>query len=218
KQWMLEKGMQAMDGPINFGERLKWWGLLVEGFHEPLYEMNYHPPYYQQLFENYGFKNYFNQECYGMKVEHQFSEKMLHAHANIKKNSDFRIRKINKDKLAKFASDFQTVYNKAFATHGSGKVLDERQVQKMFESMKIVLDENIAFIVYFKEEPIGAWINLPDLNQYFKHFKGRLGWWQKLKFLWMKNTDTCKRMVGIVFGVVPEWHGKGVNRYIINQR
>ncbi|HNU43508.1 MAG TPA: hypothetical protein PKH83_13495, partial [Cyclobacteriaceae bacterium] len=37
KTWLAERGMQAMDGPINFGERDRWWGLLVHGFYEPLY-------------------------------------------------------------------------------------------------------------------------------------------------------------------------------------
>jgi hypothetical protein len=32
KHWLLQKGMQAMDGPVNFGERDRWWGLLVKGF------------------------------------------------------------------------------------------------------------------------------------------------------------------------------------------
>ncbi|KAK6022496.1 hypothetical protein OSTOST_11805 [Ostertagia ostertagi] len=68
RQWLLERGMEAMDGPINFGERERWWGLLVEGFTPPLYGMNYHKPYYQALFEDYGFQLYFNQLCFGMKV------------------------------------------------------------------------------------------------------------------------------------------------------
>ena len=51
----LQKGMEAMDGPINFGERDRWWGLITEGFTPPLYCMNYNPPYYIALFENYGF-------------------------------------------------------------------------------------------------------------------------------------------------------------------
>ena len=55
KNQLQEKGMQAMDGPINFGERDKFWGLLIEGFSEPLYAMNYNAPYYKDLFENYGF-------------------------------------------------------------------------------------------------------------------------------------------------------------------
>jgi hypothetical protein len=29
KQWLQQKGMEAMDGPINFGPRDRWWGLLV---------------------------------------------------------------------------------------------------------------------------------------------------------------------------------------------
>ena len=60
KHWLMQRGMQAMDGPVNFGERDRWWGLVVKG-HElsPMYCMNFNPPYYISLFENYGFKNYF---------------------------------------------------------------------------------------------------------------------------------------------------------------
>ena len=35
--------MEAMDGPINFGERDRYWGLLVEGFeNRPIYANPYH--------------------------------------------------------------------------------------------------------------------------------------------------------------------------------
>ncbi|MBL7746455.1 MAG: hypothetical protein JNM19_03460, partial [Chitinophagaceae bacterium] len=75
KHWLLQKGMEAMDGPINFGERDRWWGLLVKGFEPPVYCLNYNQPYYQQLFETYGFKNYFNQICFGMKANVRLQEK-----------------------------------------------------------------------------------------------------------------------------------------------
>ena len=59
KKWLEQREMKAMDGPINFGERDRFWGLLVEGFENPpVYANPYHPPYYQKLFENYGFKTY----------------------------------------------------------------------------------------------------------------------------------------------------------------
>ena len=52
KQWLKLKGMEAMDGPINFGDRDKWWGLLVEGSdREPIYGMAFNPPYYEKLFD-----------------------------------------------------------------------------------------------------------------------------------------------------------------------
>ena len=35
KKWLQEKGMEAMDGPVNFGETDSYWGLLVNGFTHP---------------------------------------------------------------------------------------------------------------------------------------------------------------------------------------
>ena len=37
----------------------------------------------------------------------------------------------------------------------------------------------------------------------------------KLKFLWIKATKRCTKFVGVVFGIVPEWQGKGVDAYMI---
>src|SRR5690606_14418537 len=61
KSWLEEQGMEAMDGPINVGERHNWWGLLVDGFIDPNYCMPYNFHYYKKLFEAYGFKVYFEQ-------------------------------------------------------------------------------------------------------------------------------------------------------------
>ncbi len=57
KGWLAERGMEAMDGPVNFGERDSFWGCLADGFYEPLYNMPYNSSYYNELFEAYGFKN-----------------------------------------------------------------------------------------------------------------------------------------------------------------
>ena len=52
RMWLASRGMEAMDGPINFGQRRDWWGLLVEGYEfQPLYANPYNPPYYKELFE-----------------------------------------------------------------------------------------------------------------------------------------------------------------------
>jgi hypothetical protein len=213
--WLKERGMEAMDGPVNFGERDKWWGLLVKGFEEPLYNMNYNPPYYVELFENYGFQVYFNQVCPGMSVEQQLSDKFLNLHKKYENNPDFTAEHIRIKELDKFTEDFVTIYNKAFAQHGGGKELDLRQAKFMFGKMKDIIDEKVVWFVYHKGDPIAMWINIPDLNQYFKHFNGKLGWWQKIQFVFMRYRKMCKRFVGVVYGVVPEFQGKGVDAYMI---
>ena len=77
KQWLTDNGMEAMDGPINFGERTQWWGLLIEGFHAPVYQMNYNPEYYVKLFETYGFKLYFKQFVLYRHLQDPVQEKFI---------------------------------------------------------------------------------------------------------------------------------------------
>lgn len=215
KHWLLQKGMQAMDGPINFGERDRWWGLLVKGFEPPVYCLNYNPPYYQQLFENYGFMGFYNQACFALNTVDKVKQKYYDRHDACEADPDFSAVHIKKNQLEKFASDFTVVYNKAWAGHGGLKQLDKKVVLKMFQSMKPVLDEKICWFAYYKNEPIGIWINLPDLNQWFKHLKGQFDLFHKLKFLWLKKTIRPDKFVGLVFGIVPEMHGRGVDSYLI---
>lgn len=216
KHWLIQKGLEAMDGPINFGERDRWWGLVVKGTdRSPMYCMNFNAPYYQQLFENYGFKNYFNQICFGMKASTKLQQKFYDRHAECARDPNFSSAHIKKSQMDKFAKDFTLVYNKAWAGHGGLKQLDEKVVRKMFQSMKPVMDERLNWFIYYKDEPVGIWINLPDLNQWFKYLHGKFSLWHKLKFLWIKSTVPNKKFTGLVFGIIPEFQGMGADSYII---
>ncbi|HVG17075.1 MAG TPA: hypothetical protein VM935_19035, partial [Chitinophagaceae bacterium] len=215
KQWLQQQGIEAMDGPINFGERDRWWGLVTEGFQEPMYCMNYNPPYYKELFENYGFQRFFGQVCFGIDPKKQLSEKLIARHAMYAGDPDYKVVTIDKKNLPKFVDDFTAVYNAAWAGHGGVKQFKREQVAIMFEKMKPVLDERIVWYTYYKEKPIAIFINLPDLNQWFKHLNGKFDLFHKLKFLWVKKTKPCKKFTGIVFGIVPEFQGKGIDAFMI---
>lgn len=215
KEWLQQRNIEAMDGPINFGERDKWWGLQIDGFQPPLYCMNYNPPYYQKLFEQYGFEVYFYQLCFAMKTKQPLKEKFYEDHNRLSKDKSYVAKSIDKSKLDKYAADFALVYNKAFAMHGDGKMLEERTAKKMFATMKPVIDESLIWFAYKDNEPIAFWINLPDLNQYFKHMNGRFGWLQKLYFLGLQMFGGCSRIVGLVFGVAPAYQGMGVDAFLI---
>lgn len=215
KNRLQEKGMEAMDGPINFGERDKFWGLLIEGFSEPLYGMNYNPPYYRELFENYGFQIYFNQLCFGRKVHDAVADNFLEMHKRISQNKNISAKRMKVKDLEKYAKDFTEVYNKAWANHGEGKELTNAQTFKLFKTLKPVINEHISWFIYENEKPIAMWMNIPDLNQWFKYLNGEFGLLQKLKFLFLKKFKKNKKMVGLVFGIVPEWQRKGIDGYMI---
>ncbi|MDB5197818.1 MAG: hypothetical protein JWP88_2189 [Flaviaesturariibacter sp.] len=217
KHWLLQQGMEAMDGPINFGERDRWWGLVVEGFQSPLYCMNYNPPYYKDLMEGYGFQPFFHQICFGKNPKQKLSTKVLERHAIFEKDPAFRVGTIKKSNLDKYAVDFAAVYNAAWAGHGGLKELKKDQVVLMFKKMKPVMDPDIIWFAYHNDKPIALFVNLPDLNQWFKHLNGQFDLTSKLKFLWVKATKKCTKFSGIVFGVVPEFQGKGIDSFIVGE-
>lgn len=217
KHWLLQRGMEAMDGPINFGERDRWWGLVTEGYQSPLYCMNYNPPYYKDLFENYGFRTFFNQVCFGVDPKKAMSPKTVQRHADVAKDPGFKADWMRTNDIEKYADAFTTVYNKAWAGHGGLKEMKKEQARQLFRKMKPVMDPKVLWFVYYKDEPIAIFINLPDLNQWFGKLNGKFSLYHKLKFLWIKATVPCTKFTGLVFGVVPEFQGKGVDSYMINE-
>ncbi|MDQ6845435.1 MAG: hypothetical protein M3Z92_13970 [Bacteroidota bacterium] len=215
KSWLMQRGMEAMDGPINFGERDRWWGLVVEGFKPPIYLMNYNLPYYQKLFEDYGFKNFYNQVCWHLFVQTRLNDKFYEQYEKYHAMPEFKAMRINKKELAKFSADFTTVYNNAWAKHEGNKQLSKEVALKMFKAMKPVMDEDLIWFVYYKDEPVAFWVNLPELNQVFKHLNGKFGLLAKLKYLWLMKKGVCDKFTGIVFGIVPQFQGKGIDYYMI---
>jgi hypothetical protein len=216
KTWLQQKGMESMDGPINFGERDKWWGLMVEGFNEePMYGISFNPPYYQQLFEGYGFQNFYNQYYYTLAVYGTLSEKYAERYAKFASKPDYTIRHVEKDKLEKYAQDFSTVYNAAWSQHNEGKEISTEQALKLFKKMKPIMDEELVWFAYYKNDPIGMWINIPDLNQYFKYFNGQFGLIEKLRLLWLKKTRHPRKINGVAFGIVPKFQALGIDAFMI---
>jgi hypothetical protein len=215
RHWLLQRGMGAMDGPINFGERDKWWGLVTEGFHEPLYQMNFNPPYYQALFENYGFKPFFEQICFGMDPKKPFSKKLMDRHAVIAGDPAYSAAHIDIKNLDLYAVYFTDVYNKAWSGHGGMKQLKLDQVKQMFQLFKPFMEERLIWFTYHNDKPVALFANIPDLNQWFKYLNGKFGILQQLKFLWLVKTKKNKKFTGLVFGVIPEYQGKGVDSFLI---
>jgi len=217
RHWLAQRGMEAMDGPINFGERDKWWGLLVEGFRDPLWSMNFNPPYYKELLENYGFKPYFHQLCFGLDPMKPLTAKIKQRHDAVAADPLYSARKIEKNNLEKYAGDFVEIYNAAYAGHGGLKEMKKDQALQLFKKMKPLIDEDIALFAYYGERPIALFLNIPELNQYYKHFNGKVGLLQMLQFVWLKWRGACRHFTGIVFALVPDFQGKGVDSYIIQK-
>jgi hypothetical protein len=91
------------------------------------------------------------------------------------------------------------------------------QAVLIFKKMLPVMDEKIVWFAYHNNDPIAIFISLPDLNQLFKYLHGKFGLLHKIYFLLLKTFVNNKKFNGIIFGIVPEWQGKGIDAFIIGE-
>lgn len=216
KAWLQGKEMEAMDGPINFGDRDKWWGVLIDGFDiQPNYQCNYNFPYYQGLLENYGFQLYFKQFTFIRNTFDPFDSRIMKKSEILNEDPDYSFEHMRLKNLKKYANDFRLVYNKAWANHDGVAEMTEEQADSIMKQMKPIIDEKIIWFAYYKANPVAFYINLPEVNQIFKHVNGKLDLIGKLKFIWHKWRKTNKKMLGLVFGVAPEHQGKGLDGALV---
>lgn len=216
KEWLIARGMKAMDGPVNFGEKDRFWGLLSEGDNVPaIYTMSHNPPYYRAFFEEYGFTKYYEQIVYHRSAIDPPHPRLIGVSDRVHRDTNYTFESLNKSKAEKYAEDFRTIYNKAWkAERADYEELTHARAMEIMKQLRPVMDEDTNWFAYYKGEPVGVFISIPELNTIFKHINGNLNLWGKLKFLWFKKMEPCRTMMGIVFGIVPEFQGKGIEAAI----
>jgi len=208
--WLKPKGMKAMQGPINFGENDMWWGLLIEGFTRPYYGMNYNPPYYKQLFENYGFKVSYEQISNRINIKSDLPERFTKIANWVIKRKGNSFEYLQKKKFDKYANDFLDIYNDGWKDFEHFTPLTYATIRESFEKMKPILDEKLIWFAYVNGEPASFVMILPDTNELIDGLNGKLDLLGKLKFLFNKLTVKHKRMRAVIMGTKEKYRNQGL--------
>ena len=219
RDWLKSNGFEAMDGPVNFGENFFNWGLLVDGYQQQGFGMQYHPPYYKQLFENYGFKTYYKQFSYHLDITSpDLPERFWKIAEWVAKKKDFAYKSFSFKEQDRCINDFIAIYQRAWVKHTNYKPINPDDLKILIRDAKIVLEEDFIWYVYYKDEPIAFFMMIPDLNQILKHLKnGKLNFINILKLIYLKRIKTMTRCRVLVMGVVPKFQGAGIESGIFWQ-
>ncbi len=219
KNWLAEQGMEAMDGPINFGARLQFWGLHVAGDYRPVYGMFYHHSYYKDFFEAYGFKDFFQQYNYRTVLKKESLSRIILLKAKrVYRDKNFHTKFFDKKQLSKFVKDFVTIYNNTWVGEIPGvEEVTEEEILETFEMMRPVLEERYMIFAYYDEKPVGFFIMLPDINEILQYANGRFNLKTKLHFLAYKYLKKKKTVIGQIFGIDREFQKRGVESILIEK-
>jgi hypothetical protein len=169
RDWLKEQGMEAMDGPINLGDRNMFWGLLIENFTDPpIYGTNYNPPYYREPAGELRLQGLLQPAVLQAAVEvprpahlppevQPAEERSGHPHA----------RRVGAA-WNRSPSDFCTVYNDAWVDHENHKPMELATALKIVKAMKPVMDPRLLIFIRPQgppdrhvHQPAGAERDLP---------------------------------------------------------
>lgn len=218
RDFLASQGMQAMDGPINLGENDNFWGLLVDGFTRPGFGMNYNPPYYQHLFESYGFQIYFEQITNHLNLSKRFPERFWNIARRVAQKPEYHFEHFKIKNSNRYIDHFIEIYNEAWQFHDNFVPIRKESLRKTFEQAKPFLKEELIGFVYCEDEPAGFLVVFPDINPVLQQFKGKMHLWNKLKFGWMiRKKKHMTRARVVVLGIKPKFQRSGLESGLFYQ-
>ncbi|RKD14517.1 hypothetical protein BCY91_08590 [Pelobium manganitolerans] len=209
KEWLKQQGMEAMTGPINFGENDMFWGLLVDGFTHPSYGMNYNKPYYLQHFKNYGFRVDYEQLTNHLDLHKEFPERFTKIAEWVAKKPGYVFKYLDPKNFDQFAEDFVEIYNDGWKNFTNFSPIKIESVKQSFEKMKAIMDPKLIWFAYINGEPASFIVMLPDANLMIKPLNGKLDLIGKLKFLY-KKLRGVNRMRAVVMGTKEKFQKHGL--------
>jgi hypothetical protein len=209
KAWLINEGMQAMEGPINFGENDSFWGLLVDGFTPASFGMNYNPAYYHKLFTSYGFETSYEQITNTIDLTKPFPERFTKIANWVSNKPGYTFEHFQKRKAEKYVNDLMEIYNDAWKGFDNFVPIKKETLLESFGKMEIIMDEKLIWFAYLNGEPASFVVIIPDANQMIRGFNGKLGILQKLQFAYRRWAGVS-RMRAIVMGTKSAYQKHGL--------
>jgi len=210
KQWLEEKGMNAMRGPANPSSNDEY-GMLIEGFNDsPRILMTYNPKYYINLCENYGFVKAKDLNAFKLETDKVLSSEKLKRVADIaQQRSGLKIFQIDMKKFDSELDKVKYVYNKAWAPNWGFVPMTEEEIDAMAKDFKAIIEPSLLLFGEINGKLVGFALVVFDYNFIFKKMNGRLFPFGIIKLLTQKKKIPWARI--ITLGIIPEYQKRGLD-------
>lgn len=210
KQWLQQKGLNAMRGPANPSSNDEY-GLLVEGFNDsPRILMTYNPEYYIKLCENYGFTKAKDLNAWKLETKKVLSSEKLKRVSEIaRQRYGLKISQLNMKNFDAELEKVKYVYNKAWAPNWGFVPMTEDEIDAMAKDLKTIVEPSLVLFGEIDNKLVGFALVLPDYNFIFKKMNGRLFPFGIFKLLTQKKKIPWVRI--ITLGIIPEYQKRGLD-------
>ena len=214
--WLKERGMKVIYGPMNFTTNDDECGLLIDGFNSPpVFGMTYNPPYYIDLIESYGFEKAKDLVAYLITIDEEYKKFIAHLERRLKPLAEkaqewgFTIRNVNMKDLNNEVKRIFNIYNSAWEANWGFVPFTEKEIEHLAQGLKQIVIPELAKIVEYNGDPAAFGLLIPDINQVLKKMNGRLFPFGFIKFLTgLKKIDGLRLLA---LGIKKGYRRKGAD-------
>jgi len=209
ERWVCAHGMTIFRGPFNPSTNYEI-GMLVEGFeHRPAFMMPYNHPYYIKLVEASGFRKEKDVVSFvGYKDSYRPPEWMSRLVERLKGEGRLHIRPLDMSRKWEEFSLAWELYQECWSGNWGFVPMSNGEFKEACNSLEKISDADLAFFVYWDNEPAAVALAVPDINPMLKRLNGKIGLLGLFKYLmYRKEIDGVR---GLLFGVKDEYRERGL--------
>jgi GNAT superfamily N-acetyltransferase len=209
--WLHKKGMKTMRGPWSFVSQE--WGLVIDGFTpSPVVMAPYNPPYYVDHMTLFDLKKIKDLLVYYISAKEGYTipDRIMTLTDDVTKRYGVKIRQVD---MKNYDTDVQKVIdlsNKSLIDNWGYTSVTKAEAEAVARDLKpIIQPKGVLFAEDSAGRAIGFAITLPDVNKLLKGLNGSL-----FPFGWLKLITGLPKLHNyrlFALGVVPEFHGKGID-------
>ena len=100
------------------------------------------------------------------------------------------------------------IYNDSWSGNWGFVPLSDNEIRDIQKSMMKFADPDLAFFIYYEDEPAAVCVILPDINPLLKRLNGRIGLLGLLKVLLYRREITGLRC--LIFGIKEKYRQLGI--------
>jgi GNAT superfamily N-acetyltransferase len=212
--WLRNNNMKIMRGPWSFVSQE--WGLVVEGYvPSPTVMAPYNPPYYVDHMTRYNLQKIKDLLIYYIsgKEGYKIPDRIMTQTDNVAKRYGVKVRPVDMKQYDDEVKRVIELSNKSLAGNWGYTSVTKAEAEAIARDLKpIIQPKGVLFAEDTKGNTIGFAIALPNANVLLKGLNGRL-----LPFGWLKLLRGLPKLTSyrlFALGVVPEYHGKGIDSLI----
>lgn len=216
ERWVAARGATELAGNFNL-TAMQMVGVVTEGHANAGYtDMMWNPPHIAAHLSRCGYRPTFPMTTFETDLAQVRIDALADArHQRIAADAAFTWHRITRRTFKARLEDARLVLNAGFDKNPMFVPVSRAEYEFQAGEMMWIMDPRLSVVVHHDGRPAGVIVCIPDLNPFVAASGSRVGWSTPWHFL--RHRLTRDRAVIIYYAVVPELHGRGLNRMMLKR-